>query len=309
MLEKIKNRIKFLNPKMVVFLSVILAVFIAIILIIVSKFTAPTKGKGDSLELERNHTDGVKIYVDDIYNGRTLIPDFNIKLNEYDNSLFSVNSHGYNTYPDAKIGIDISGYQNKDDKMIDWYAVKASGVDFAIIRLGYRGYTEGTLNMDRFFHDNIKGATEAGLDVGVYFFSQAISAKEAEEEAKFVLENIKDYEIKYPVAFDWETITHYEEGTVPRTDSVNLSELATFAEAFCKKIKDNGYVPSFYTNKYLAYNAFNLKKLEKYDMWYAEYQPLPSLYYDFEIWQWTESGVVPGIEGSVDINIAFKNYG
>lgn len=309
MINEIKNRLKYLNPRWVIILSVFLAVIIAVILIIVSKFTSQTKGKDNSLELDRNHTNGLEIYVDDLYNGKMLIPDFDIERNKYDNSLFSVNSHGYNTYPDAKVGVDISGYQNKDDKMIDWYAVKASGVDFAIIRLGYRGYTEGTLNIDRFFHDNIRGAAEAGIDVGVYFFSQATSAKEAEEEAEFVLKHIKDYELKYPVAFDWETITHYEEGAVPRTNSVNMSELSTFADAFCKKIKDKGYIPSFYTNKYLSYNAFNLKTLEKYDMWYAEYQPLPSLYYNFEIWQWTESGKVPGIEGDVDINISFKNYG
>lgn len=130
-----------------------------------------------------------------------------VDRNRYDPQAFTQEENGWITYEKngrkALTGIDVSVYQGD----IDWEAVAQSGVEFAIIRLGYRGYSQGAIQLDRNFEQNMRGALEAGLDVGVYFFSQATTVLEAEEEADFVLENLRGYPITFPVVFDWEFVT------------------------------------------------------------------------------------------------------
>ena len=197
-------------------------------------------------------------------------------------------------------GIDVSRYQGT----IDWKKVKAAGISFAIIRLGFRGYEAGSLNLDENFERNIKGATEAGIDVGVYFFSQAITEKEAIEEADYVLSRIGKYKITYPVVFDWEVIG----GSTARTDNMDMTILSQSATAFCKKISDAGYKPMIYFNAYCGYLKYNLSKIANIDFWYAQYSEKPTFYYNFQMWQYTSSGKVDGIAGNVDMNISFKKY-
>ena len=196
-------------------------------------------------------------------------------------------------------GIDVSSYQED----IDWDAVKESGIEFAIIRVGYRGYKSGELDLDNCFVEHLEGALAAGLEVGVYFFSQALSPEEAKEEAVFVLEQIKDYPITYPVVYDWEEI---DGATDARTNEMNMLMLTSCAQAFCETIKAGGYEPCIYFNQAYGYQQFNLLSLEEHMFWLAEYDPFPSFAYHFHMWQYTNEGVVPGIEGHVDMNIAFR---
>ena len=196
-------------------------------------------------------------------------------------------------------GIDVSTHQNE----IDWNAVAADGIDFAIIRLGYRGYgQEGTLNLDKYFEQNINGALAAGLDVGVYFFSQAITAEEAVEEANFVLQYLEGYDITYPVVFDWENVST----TSARTHNLDSATLNACAVAFCDTIAAAGYQPMVYFNGYLGLLRYDLSAIDDYPFWYAYYNGVyPNLYYDFQMWQYSSSGSVAGIEGKVDLNICF----
>ena len=205
---------------------------------------------------------------------------------------------------DTWLGIDVSSYQGD----IDWQQVKRSGVEFVFIRLGFRGYTEGTLNMDSKFYQNIEGALDAGLDVGVYFFSQAISPREAVDEAEFVLDALKGYDITYPVVFDWETIG----SSNARTNDIDNQTLTDCAIAFCERVAEEGYIPMVYFNLAVGYMKYDLSQLTDYDFWFAQYPAsdsmYPTMYYHYDIWQYTSSGSVPGIDGDVDMNIAWRRW-
>lgn len=198
----------------------------------------------------------------------------------------------------SKLGIDVSEFQGE----IDWQQVKESGIEFVIIRLGYRAYGEtGTLVLDAGFEQNIEGAIEAGLEVGVYFFSQAISDEEAKEEAEYVLELIEPYQMEGPIVFDTEEIKSAE----ARTDNNTVEQYTKNCIVFCETIKDAGYHPMIYANmKWMAYDL-DLKQLNAYDFWYADTHEEPQCPYDFKMWQYTEQGVVPGIESNVNMNLWF----
>ena len=194
-------------------------------------------------------------------------------------------------------GIDVSYYQGE----IDWEQVKESGIEFAMIRLGYRGYgQEGKLVEDKMAFKNLEGALDAGLQVGVYFFSQAITVEEAIEEAEFVLQRIKIYDITMPVVYDWEYIS--EEARTAKMDRRTLTDCY---KAFCDKIAEAGYTPMAYFNTYQSRQLMYLTELEEYPFWLALYSDRMTYPYRIEMWQYTDSGRVPGIEGKVDINLYF----
>lgn len=196
-------------------------------------------------------------------------------------------------------GIDVSYYQGK----IDWKKVKESGIEFAIIRVGYRGYgEEGKMVEDKMAHQNLRGAIEAGLQVGVYFFSQATSVEEALEEADFVLERIGAYDITLPVVYDWEYVS--EEA---RTANVDPRTLTDCYLAFCGKVEEAGYTPMPYFNSHQSRKMMYLTELEQYPFWLALYSDRMTYPYRIEMWQYTDSGKVPGIEGSVDLNLMFTD--
>ncbi|MBO5461259.1 MAG: glycoside hydrolase family 25 protein [Ruminococcus sp.] len=199
----------------------------------------------------------------------------------------------------ARIGIDVSEFQGE----VDWQLVKDWGAEFAIIRLGYRTFgDDGELVLDVGFEQNMQGALDAGLDVGVYFFSQAVSEEEAREEAEYVLSYIQDYEIKGPVVIDTEEI----KDTEARTDDNTMEQYTNNCIVFCETIKSAGYEPMIYANmKWMAY-ALDLTRLTEYSFWYADYQEEPQCPYDFEIWQYTQIGVIPGIESNVNMNLWFE---
>lgn len=225
-----------------------------------------------------------------------------IPRNTYDNSLFQVNENGFLTYDSdeysCRIGIDVSRYQGN----IDWAAVKGAGVDFAMLRLGYRGYGTGRMVLDTYFYQNLKEALANDIEVGVYFFSQAITPEEGAEEARFCLNALKDYPITYPIVFDWEP---YPRGTGARTEGLDDKILTQCAVAFCEEVEAAGYPAMIYSNLTYFYLHFDLNQLANYPFWLAQYSSRPSFYYHFDIWQYGDSGNVPGIDGKADLNIQF----
>ena len=200
------------------------------------------------------------------------------------------------------IGIDVSRHQGT----IDWQKVAASGmVEFAFIRVGGRFAESGDFYDDSEFQRNIEGAQAAGIKVGVYFYSTAVSAEEAVQEAEFVLEKIRPYSLEYPVVFDWEILSK-----TSRNANVSQDTLTAAALAFCQRIEQEWYTPMIYMGLETGYNRLNLSLLTDYDFWFAQYNSRnqPDMYYNYRIWQYTDSGSVPGIEGKVDMDIAFIPY-
>ena len=195
--------------------------------------------------------------------------------------------------------IDVSVHQGD----IDWAKVKQSGIDYAMIRVGFRGYGEtGSLNMDSKFVDNMQGALAAGQKVGVYFFSQAITEEEAKAEAEYVLNLIKDYEISLPVVIDFEYASS-EEGLTGRLYDADLSvEAATaICRQFCEIVESHNYTAMVYANRSMLEDRLNASELEKdYKIWLANYVATTSYEGKYDFWQYTQSATVEGISGSVD---------
>ena len=204
-------------------------------------------------------------------------------------------------WPDACLGVDVSYFQ----KEIDWEAVAADGIEFALVRLGYRGYSEGALYEDELAAANLDGAKAAGLQVGAYFFSQATTAEEAEAEAELALKILDGRRLDYPVAFDMEEIY----GETARTDSLTREEATEIARAFCRRIKKGGYEPMIYGNVAWLAARIDRKALRDVPVWLAQYHYRVNYPYDFALWQYTASGRVRGIEGEVDLNICFDPEG
>lgn len=219
---------------------------------------------------------------------------------DVDPSLFIKDDKGFLSYESStytsRMGIDVSRYQNN----IDWAKVKEAGVEFVFIRLGYRGYGTGAIVRDAYFQQNIQGALEQGIDVGVYFFSQAISPEEGAEEARYCLENLRQYNITYPIVFDWEP---YADSYNARTKDLDDETLTQAAVAFCETVRNAGYQPMVYSNLSYFYRHFDLEKLAGYPLWLAQYNSKPSFFYHFDIWQYSSTLSIPGIEGDVDVNI------
>lgn len=196
---------------------------------------------------------------------------------------------------DTMLGVDVSFYQGD----IDWQAVRNDGVEFAMIRCGYRGATEGKIYEDELFRQNIEGALAAGLRVGVYFFSQSVGAREAAEEAEFVTDLIADYDVSLPVAFDWEPLGD------TRTGAVNTNALTASAVVFCEMIADAGYEPAVYFYRQLAYLDYDLARLKDYTLWIGAPGASPDFYYAYDIWQFSYTGSIDGIDTDVDLNLYF----
>lgn len=225
------------------------------------------------------------------------VAPYNTDLMVLDGSKMYYNDPAYRT----ALGIDVSSYQED----VDWQQVAAAGYEFAFIRIGYRGYgTEGTLNLDKYFQQNLTGAKAAGLKVGAYFFSQAISTAEAMEEALFVLQALNGQSLDYPLVYDWETIS----ASGARTKGLSNTVLTDCAITFCTAVAQSGYIPMIYYNRPVGYQHYQLDRLTAYDVWFAQYADKPSMYYNYRIWQYSDSGSVPGVKGKVDMNIAFVPY-
>lgn len=215
-------------------------------------------------------------------------------------------------------GIDISKWNSQGKPAIDWAKVKASGVEYVIIRVGNRSISSTNIYEDPYFKAHIEGALSSGLQVGVYFYSQAITEKEALEEASFVLSLIKDYKITYPVVFDWEPAS----GTRVKAANLSKAQATAIAKKFLSTIEGYGYEAMLYSYHSAIMNYFDTSKLSEYKTWVAWYfskyketgvqyqtgDPLPDTNYPYQMWQYSSTGTVPGITGYVDLNVSFFSY-
>ncbi len=252
------------------------------------------------LQAEQEKPETVVVY--DIAEGYLRVPLVpGIKRNPYDLTGFSGTNltKDYMAGDGVKVmrGIDVSKFQGD----IDWQQVRDAGVEFAILRLGIRGYGTGEMKMDDRFYENYRGAVAAGIKVGVYFFSAAVNETEAVEEADYVLEALDGLVIEMPVVFDTEPILY----DVARTDDLTPDRLTAITCAFCDHIRAAGYEPMIYANSKRFTTVLHLEQLEAYDKWLADYRDVPDYPYDFKMWQFTEKGTVPGIAGNVDIDLYF----
>ena len=197
------------------------------------------------------------------------------------------------------LGIDVSKWQGE----INWNMVKDAGIEYAIIRCGYRGSVTGSLVEDPYFEQNIKGALAAGVKVGVYFFTQATNEVEAVEEASMVVSLIRDYDIEYPVFIDTEGA-----GGNGRADGLDVDTRTMVCDAFCRTVENAGYEAGVYASRNWYNNRVNASSLEKYVIWLAEYRSAPSYQGYYQMWQYTSKGSVSGITGNVDLDISYLGY-
>ena len=271
--------------------------------------TADDKGESGITDYTTLTTDKT-ITIYDIEEGYMEVPYYpELPQCEYDWSKLSLNGQilsyddpGY----DPVLGVDVSKFQGD----VDWKKVKDQGFDFVIMRLGYRGYQNGKLVTDEYYEKNIKGAQEAGLDVGVYFLSQALNEDEAVEEAEYTISELKRCStepITYPVVVDSEKIKF---GT-SRTESMNGTERTDAILAFCKTIEEAGYKSALYANSQWLTKDLDIRRLTDTDIWFADYQifdnnEAPLYPYPFSMWQYTNKGKVEGINGDADLNIYFR---
>ena len=195
------------------------------------------------------------------------------------------------------MGIDVSKWNGS----IDWNAVKNSGVSYVIIRVGYRGSSQGSLIDDPKFKTNIKGATAAGLKVGVYFFTQAVDEVEAVQEASMVLDRISGYKISYPVFLD-------VEGSGGRGDRIDSTTRTAVCKAFCNTIQNAGYTAGIYANKTWLNDKMDAGSLSAYKIWLAQYAKAPTYTGRYDLWQYRSDGKVSGISGNVDLNLSYLGY-
>lgn len=236
--------------------------------------------------------------------GECIMPDISVTFSTLDKKAFSKDRdfiRYYDGETEALTGIDVSFAQ----KEIDWSLVGNSGIDFAMIRAGYRGYESGKLNTDDFFARNITGALNAGIEAGVYWFSQALNEAEAVEEAEYVLKLISPYSVTFPVAFDWEPVS----SGPARTDKITGDELEKCALAFCRTIEEAGYSPVIYASLNLLrekYDKYTIDNISEYELWLAEYKNRPEYPYQFRMWQYTDEAVIDGIKYPVDLNLYFR---
>ncbi|MBO6302120.1 MAG: glycoside hydrolase family 25 protein [Ruminiclostridium sp.] len=247
-----------------------------------------------------------KLLLYDSYVGYSWVPVLSgVKPHSYKKENFKVDDDYRMQYVvDGEVssyfGIDVSSHQGA----IDWDAVRSDGVEFAILRIGVRGYgEEGNIKLDDRFFENYENAHKAGIDLGVYFYSQALNADEAAEEAKFVLDQLDGRKLEYPVVFDWEPVDASTAETTPRTEDIMPGTLTLSAVAFCEAIRDAGYEAMIYTNKKMAYIKYDMRRLTDYPVWLALYNTDLTYYYDFDMWQYG-FGRVDGIEGDVDLDIS-----
>lgn len=195
----------------------------------------------------------------------------------------------------VSFGIDVSAWQ----KEIDWQKVKAAGVDFVIIRCGYRGAKTGALVEDSYFYKNLQGAKEAGIDVGVYFFTQALNETEAIEEASMVLALVGDTELEYPIFID-------TENTNGRADGLDKKTRTEVCDAFCRTIEKSGKDAGIYASRDWFNNKLNDEKLSEHKRWVAEYARTTAYKGKYQMWQYTSSGSIDGIEGRVDLDVSYR---
>ena len=256
--------------------------------------------ESDESDGDMNKEPGILNFVDVFGEEYQVEIDTDIPKHSYNNDCFIHKDSRLSYIGDdrfvSRVGVDVSHHQGT----IDWKKVKESGYEFCFLRIGFRGYgKEGKIREDKEFERNLRDAQEAGLDVGVYFFSQAINEDEAAEEANFVIEHLENKELQLPVVYDPESILD----DVARTDDISGEQFTKNTVVFCNKIQDAGYAPAIYSNMLWEAYELDLKELEGIPVWYADYEEYPQTPYDFRYWQYTNEANINGIPGLCDADI------
>ena len=217
---------------------------------------------------------------------------------------YKFNSYGANA---SKLAIDVSSHNGN----INWAKVRASGVEYAIIRVGYRGYRNGNLMSDINFKANIDGALKNGIQVGLYFYSQAVNNNEAIEEASLAVNAVKGYSVKLPIYFDTE-FTEMANTTNPgRADVLTSAQRTAIAKTFCETVRGAGYQAGIYASKFFYYDNLIYNQLSSYHIWLAHYTSngaTTDFKYNYSMWQYTEKGKIDGISTNVDVNICLYDF-
>ncbi len=258
-------------------------------------------------ELNRVIEEQSHINVTNVYVPKRKIKEGNLSLNAYNTDNFRIDN-GFMAYFDddgnkiSHLGCDLS-YHNTQ---VDFDELKAAGCEFVMLRCGFRGYSEGGIMKDEKFDLYASEANRVGIAVGVYFFTQALTPEEAVEEAEYTLKLIEDYDISYPVAFD----TEYIDDEKARTNVTEISDelRSDICEAFCERIREEGYYPMIYASENWMRRNMELESLHQYDFWAPQYLEENDFLYDFTIWQYTDTGSIPGVRGDVDLDISMVDY-
>lgn len=229
-------------------------------------------------EVERNNFDKESFYIDD-----------SASFMYYHDALGA---------PVTSVAIDVSAFQ----EYVDWELVKEAGVDVAIIRVGYRGYGSGDIILDDMFESHIQEAIDADIRVGVYFYSQALNYEEGVEEANFVLNKIREYNVTCPVVIDTEMV--YDD--TARTSELDNTARTDGVVGFCETVKAAGYTPMIYSNRNWYAQSLDMTRLGDYKLWLAHYSNQPDFPYMYTGWQYTDQGYIYGIDGPVDLNVWFE---
>lgn len=224
--------------------------------------------------------------------------DYDVSMYYIDDGSNSMYYHGTDGSRQSVLAVDVSAYQT----YVDWEALHAAGVEVAMLRVGYRGYGTGEMVEDSMFATHAADAAAAGIEIGVYFFSQAISYDEGVAEANYVLNIIRDYSITCPVAIDTEAVWD----DTARTINLDVTTRTDTIVAFCETIKAAGYTPMIYSNRNWFVQSLDLTRLGGYEFWVAHYSNQPDFPYVYTGWQYTNEGQISGIDGSVDLNVWFK---
>lgn len=250
----------------------------------------------DGMHIKVTHKDGEEEWVE-------ILEDIPLYTYDFTNLKISGGKMAY--YQDGEkssfLGVDLS----KTSGQIDFEALKAGGVDFVMLRLGSRGYESGLISLDENFVANMTGAQAAGLEIGVSFFSQAVSVKEASEEAEFVTSNLIPYKISYPVAYVMEYIPNDE----ARIDFMDKEQKTQVAETFLSYVKKDGYRPVLYgTTNWLLGELIPDTLLKDYDIWLNDQSPVPDYPYQFKMWKYDAEQKIAGVENAASYIISFVDY-
>lgn len=249
----------------------------------------------DGLHTRIVHEDGSEEWVEiNPYLGRSTYENSNFV---YQNNLLK---YYENNIKISFVGANISKLQD----YVDFQALRHAGVDFVMIRLGQRGFQSGELTLDEYFADNVRRAKDAGLMVGIIFYSEATTEEEAVEEANFVIENLEPFEIDYPVVFQMGTIPH-ETG---RADDLQKMQRTNIALKFMDTVRDAGYMPMLYATKEWLIQKYSLGSMIGYDIWLSQPQDIPDYPYDFSMWQYANAASIDGISGGAELSISFVDY-
>ena len=289
---------------LIIFMSFVAGFIVGALVIHVksSEQIAAVKNELDTVIEEQSHINVTNVYVPE-----RKITEGQVSLNSYNTENFRIDN-GFMAYFDengekiSHLGCDLS-YHNQH---VNFDELAAAGCEFVMLRCGYRGYSAGGLVKDEKFDLYASEANRVGIKLGVYFFTQALTPEEAEEEAEYTLDLIEKYDISYPVAFD----TEYIDDENARTNTTEISDelRSEICVAFCEKIKEAGYYPMVYASENWFRRSLELEPLRQYDFWAPQYLEENDFLYDFTIWQYTDKGSIPGVKGEVDLDISMVDY-